>query len=236
LAFGATEDVSLETALTAAGLLQQDAARLVLKSSPKDRFTLFSQLLGLATLEKFESWMEQRSKSAAAQLQQTVRRESELRLRLDDLVLRLSRLRDVARARPAVSEVHERLVSALAGHYTGQIGELDRERAAAIASAAAFLAQESGEVGRLGASLPAAPLEGESWDTERSSLLQHLDSLKASLVSVREATTTSEQDLRAVRDSQQQLERLAAAALHSFVMTDVRCATKILNQLAYGSD
>ncbi len=46
-AFGATEDVGLETALTAAGLLQQDAARLVLKSNPRERFALFSKLLGL---------------------------------------------------------------------------------------------------------------------------------------------------------------------------------------------
>ncbi len=88
-AFGASEDVSLETALTAAGLLQQDAARLVLKGTPRDRFSLFSQLLGLGSLQRFEAWANKRAKEAADRSEVASQREVETRSRLTDLVRRL---------------------------------------------------------------------------------------------------------------------------------------------------
>ncbi len=123
-AFGASEEVTLESALTAAGLLQQDAARLVLQGSPKDRFTLFAQLLGLAKLEDFESWTEQRARAAAAELKQLQTNEAALRDRVREVDQRLRHLRLAQRERPSQVEARDRLLRLLSTHSTAPVGEL----------------------------------------------------------------------------------------------------------------
>ncbi len=213
-AFGASEDVSLETALTAAGLLQQDAARLVLKGTPRDRFSLFSQLLGLGSLQRFEAWANKRSKEAADRSEVASQREVETRSRLKDLVRRLDHLQNVARTRPAVAEVQARLIAALEGHYVGDhLRDWNRDRAASLAASATNLAQECDALARLASSLPEQQSDQGLAETERATLEERVQSLNERLDRQRAVIRATEDTLRTLDAAQAELQRLASAAL-----------------------
>lgn len=58
-------ELTLESALTTSGLMQQDVMRRVLEAKPSDRYRQLSNVLGLAALEDFEDAARSVAKQAA---------------------------------------------------------------------------------------------------------------------------------------------------------------------------
>lgn len=146
-AFSASPEMDLATSLTACGLLQQDAARLVLETKPRDRFAMFSELLGLGALESFEEWAQRRTKELATRLKEATDAAAVIERRVSAVRSTLTQLRERATDRPAAGGVITRLEAAIAGspfHYVLQPS--DRDSAAGLAGAAGSLARESGRL------------------------------------------------------------------------------------------
>lgn len=112
-------DLTLESALTTSGLMQQDVMRRVLEAKPSDRYRQLSTILGLRALEDFEDAI----RSVAKQASEREKNASSERARLAD-ALKQAEVRSLAAearlaGRPQVaalrSETLEILVASPAG-------------------------------------------------------------------------------------------------------------------------
>ena len=146
-AFSASPEMDLATSLTACGLLQQDATRLVLETKPRDRFAMFSELLGLGVLERFEEWIQNRFKELTTKLKEATDAAATVERRVNAARNTLLQLKEQAARRPAATAVTSRLESALlSSPFHDVVIPLDRDTAAGLAGAAASLAHESGRL------------------------------------------------------------------------------------------
>lgn len=106
-------DMSLASALTTSGLMQQDVMRSVLEAKPADRYRQLSTVLGLGALEDFEEAVRSVAKQAAEQ-ERNSRAEHQ---RLADALKQAQDRSDVAQARlatrPAVAAVRDEALDAL---------------------------------------------------------------------------------------------------------------------------
>lgn len=146
-AFGGGPDLDLPASLNACGLLQQDAARQVLASPPRDRFGTFSQLLGLGELADVEQWAQTRDKEAAGQAKVLADEALDVENRYTRTSARLADLRENAAVRPAVADVAGRLQTAVAtaGLQLGRPID-SRDGAVGLAAHATSVAREASEL------------------------------------------------------------------------------------------
>lgn len=112
-------EMSLESALTTSGLMQQDVMRRVLEAKPADRFRQLSTVLGLGVLEDFE----EASKSVAKLASE---RERNTRAERDRLAAALRQAEDRSEAaharlatRPAVAAVRDEALGVLSATPAG---------------------------------------------------------------------------------------------------------------------
>lgn len=215
--FSASEQMDLKTSLTACGLLQQDAARLVLEAKPRDRFAIFSQLLGLSDLEKFEDWTQARAKRAKATLTGASDALAAAERGVEHARGELARALELAAQRPAVDSVMRRLADVVASMTSLRVGApANRDEAVALSAAAQ---RHAGELGALAVALVSiidsenvAPPEGEleaaldRAQAEVESSAQNLTLRRTSLASARAA-------LSAASSAQEGLSRMAASVL-----------------------
>lgn len=216
--FGASEDVDIQTTLTSAGLLQQDAARLVLQSRPRDRFALFTQLLGLGRLESFENWASEEARTAQARTREVAQTEEDLQRRHDALHADLARVQEETARRPVVADVRRRLITALASHslYRGEPApEIGREDAAVIAAAAKALAAECREVASALADAQSErmTLEREERGNPPEALAEQERSLAAEIASRQQAIATAAARLEEMEAAEQSIDRMVASVL-----------------------
>jgi DNA repair exonuclease SbcCD ATPase subunit len=106
-------DLTLESALTTSGLMQQDVMRRVLEAKPADRYRQLSTVLGLAVLEDFED-------AARAVAKQASEREKDSRAdrtRIADALGQARDRSDIAKARlvsrPQIAAVREEAFATL---------------------------------------------------------------------------------------------------------------------------
>jgi DNA repair exonuclease SbcCD ATPase subunit len=219
--FSASEQMDLKTSLTACGLLQQDAARLVLEAKPRDRFAIFSQLLGLSDLEKFEDWTQARAKRAKTTLTEASEALTGAERGAEHARGELARALELAAQRPAVDSVMRRLTDVVASMTSLRVGSpANRDEAVALSAAAQ---RHAGELGALAVALVSiiesenvAPPEGEleaafnRAQSEVESSAQNLTLRRTSLASARAA-------LSAANSAQEGLSRMAASVLPQLI-------------------
>jgi DNA repair exonuclease SbcCD ATPase subunit len=216
-AFSASPEMDLATSLTACGLLQQDAARLVLETKPRDRFAMFSELLGLGALESFEGWVQRRSKELAARLKDATDTAAVLERRVNAARNTLAQLKERAANRPAATAVATRLEAAVANspfHYVAV--PRDRDTAAGLAAAAGSLARDSG---RLAIDIGSAQedLEGllspDQIDLAISTTDGQLKQSRAQLEEQRTSLNAAQTALQQLEQLQASIQRMAAAVI-----------------------
>jgi DNA repair exonuclease SbcCD ATPase subunit len=200
-------------------LLQQDASRLVLKSKPSDRFAIFSQLLGLSDLERFEDWTQARAREATA----LHRSASEALTGAERAAVaardQLSKALERASQRPAVEAVAGRLSQTITACRSLEATlPANRDEAVALSAASTRLGQELeslavtiAAVVEVEGSIPdgaSRRLDEEiaAADTAAQGLELRLESQREALVSARAAHD-------AAMAAQQGLQRMAAAVL-----------------------
>lgn len=222
-AFSASERMDLQTSLTACGLLQQDASRLVLKSKPSDRFAIFSQLLGLSDLERFEDWTQARARRAAA----SHRSASEALTGAERAAVaardQLSKALERASQRPAVEAIAGRLSEAIrASRFIKAAPPASRDEAVALNAASARLGQELESLAVTIAAL--GDIEGtisegadRSLDDEIAAADSAAQDLEARLETQREALLPATDARDSAMTAQQGLQRMAAAVLPQLV-------------------
>jgi DNA repair exonuclease SbcCD ATPase subunit len=108
--------VTLESALLAAGLLQQDIMRSVLEAKASERFEVLNRFLGLDILEDFESAVRQWGKDAAEVLAGARREEAEARARREQNESRLAAIVAEVEARPSIEAARRQVTEAVIHH------------------------------------------------------------------------------------------------------------------------
>ena len=223
-AFSVSTDMPLEDSLTACGLLQQDAARLVLQAAPKDRYAVFSQLLGLADLADFETWCQSRDKEAAAALNAADGELGRIEQRLTGLTARVATVRETARERPGVADVTARLMESAAAHGFTFRPPDGREEAATVVAAASVLAHEAAQVEL---ELSRLRVQAQDWasdahggselgeDAERveADLRERAEVAARALETAGAALESARAEVRRLEEAQASLSRMASAVL-----------------------
>ena len=216
--FSASREMDLRTSLTACGLLQQDAARLVLKAKPRDRFAIFSQLLGLSDLEQFEDWSQSQAKQAKAALTEASNALLGAERAATYARAQLAQALEFAAQRPAVESVIRRLADLIGSFVVLEIAvPSSRDDAVGVSAVAQRFAQEFAAlavtlVSYIEASETAVPADNEidedlaQVDAETASTVDLLASQRASLIAATSA-------LEAARSAKEGLGRMAAAVL-----------------------
>lgn len=216
-AFSASEQMDLQTSLTACGLLQQDAARLVLQAKPKDRFATFSQLLGLADLEKFEDWTQARER----QRSQVLANASEALLGAERASAHardtLARALELAAQRPGVETVQRRLADTVAGFSILRVAPAaTREEAVTVVAAAQRMSTELAELTSTLGNLAGDDVQrisSSDLESELGRLGDELTRAEQSLTAGRAALTAARSALAAARSAQEGLAQMAAVVL-----------------------
>lgn len=213
--FGAGPELDLASALHACGLLQQDAAREVLASKPRDRFDTFSELLGLGELAAVEQWAKTRAAAASAQAKAVEEEAFEVERRVAQTTARLEELRSNAAARPVVQDVLARLETELrSGELSVTRPVESRDAAVALVAEAGALAHDSAtlasELRRLEVLVASSP----PVDREALEQVQRLraESEVAAAVA-RDQLALAVQRLARRREAQESLARMASAVL-----------------------
>jgi len=215
-AFGGGSDLDLASSLNACGLLQQDAAREVLSSKPRDRFDTFSQLLGLGELADIQQWAQTGAADAAADLKVAEQEALNAERQVTDTAARLAGLLENAAARPAVADVGRRLQTVVETVGFALVQPIEaRDDAAAIAAFATTAAREAADVAaqfrRLSAEAGILPPR-ESEDESNVLVEARLDArrrLAATRVDLQQALD----DLHRIQEAQASLARMASAVL-----------------------
>lgn len=228
-AFSVSSDMSIEDSLTACGLLQQDAARLVLQAAPRERFAVFSQLLGLSELADFEEWCQSRDKALATDLKEAEAELGRAEQQQAHIAARLATLLDLARQRPVVAEVEERLLTSALRTGVKLPSVSDRNSAARVAASAAVLSREAAllaaDIRRLrdaaaGLRAEAPALATSEATASEDALMAAEGDLRQRLAKAEAAAGAAETDLqsaalelRRTQEAQASLARMAAAVL-----------------------
>jgi DNA repair exonuclease SbcCD ATPase subunit len=142
-------DLTLESALTTSGLMQQDVMRRVLEAKASDRYRQLSTVLGLASLEDFEDAAKSVAKAAAGR-EQDARTE---RARHDEALrqaqARLQGAQARLASRPQVAAVREEAVgimrSSPPGLSVASVAVLERPQDVRLAATAWGRASETVE-------------------------------------------------------------------------------------------
>lgn len=222
--FSASEQMDLRTSLTACGLVQQDAARLVLQAKPRDRFAIFSQLLGLSDLEKFEDWTQARARQASRLMaeasQALLVAERGATLARDQL----NRALEVAAQRPAVETVLQKLSEVV---RTASLLRLatpaTRDDAVAVTAAAQRHATELGALATMLVPIIDAQAVAPAQQDLEESLSRAEAEVEASselMATRRSALVPARSSLSAARNAQEGLARMAAAVLPHLTGSD----------------
>jgi DNA repair exonuclease SbcCD ATPase subunit len=228
-AFSVSADMAIEDSLTACGLLQQDAARLVLQAAPRERFAVFSQLLGLSELAEFEEWCQSRDKALTSDLKNAEAEFARAEQQQSLIAARLATLVDLARQRPVIAEVEERL-HASAGRTGLKLPAVgDRNAAARVAASAAVLSRDAallatdirglrdteGILLAQAASLvPSGPTTSdEALAAAEGDARQRLGDAEAAAAAAEVDIQSAALELRRMQDAQASLARMAAAVL-----------------------
>ena len=142
--FGSADTSDLNATLSASGMLQQDLSRIVLESPARERFQIFSEMLGLGRLRDFEYWTKTRSDRASSNHSTLQSKLAGAAGEIADLEGRLQSLEAFAATRPTL----ERVTAALAERAETSSSltvRLDpsREGAVALAASAGLLADRA---------------------------------------------------------------------------------------------
>jgi len=214
--FGGGADLDLAASLNASGLLQQDAAREVLSSKPRDRFDTFSQLLGLGELADIQQWAKTVAADASDQFKLAEQEARDAERQLSDTTARLTRLRENAATRPAVADVARRLQAVVeAAGYTLVQPVETRDDAAVIAAFAATAARESAESAAKFRQLSAEDELMPKWmpESEGGALTEARADAEHKLATARAALEVALDELRRLQEAQASLSRMASAVL-----------------------
>jgi len=215
-AFGGGPDLDLTASLNACGLLQQDAAREVLSSKPRDRFDTFSQLLGLGELADIQHWAQVGAAEAAAQFKSAEQEALTAEHRAATAAARLAGLRENAAARPAVADVAGRLRAAVESvRFTLAQSIETRDSAAAIAAFATTAAREAadvaGQLRRLAAEVGLPPMSEPS--VNHNALVEVLGEAQRRLATARVDLQQALDELHRLQEGQASFARMASAVL-----------------------
>ena len=222
--FSASEQMDLRTSLTACGLLQQDAARLVLQAKPRERFAIFSQLLGLSDLEKFEDWTQARARAASRLLAEASQSMLGAERGAAQARDQLNRALELAAQRPAVETVLQRLSEVVRSLTVLRLTTpATRDDAIATTAGARRHAAELSELAAMLESIDAAEAAAAA-DRELEESLSRVEAEVETnaelLASRRSALAPARSTLSAARSTQEGLARMAAAVLPHLAGSD----------------
>ena len=226
-AFGGGPDLDISNAMKASGLLQQDAAREVLTAKPRERFDIFSQLLGLGELADVERWAESRYKEQASALKDLDSEVVRAEQRTSSAQERLRALRDAAAVRPPVRAVAERLTGLLqdAALLSSNTAVESRDDAVAVAASAASLAREASEIASSAEQLMAETTDSSDVDVDVERELATVGvsrrSVEGELADARSRLALANETLAQLREAQAGLARMASSVLP--LLAGARC-------------
>lgn len=214
--FTGSDELDLTATLTACGLLQQDAARQVLTAKPRDRFGIFSLILGLGELSDIETWSKTQLDALNAQLREVGRELAQAELAQSQAASRLATLEGSLAKRPLVSDVRDRLLLRMqAEGFPATTPFDDRDAAARLATVASAQADEANrlarEMRRLRAEASTLPSRDQLADAEE--LAGARQEAEATLAAVRDELGRATEQLRSLESAQRSLARMASAVL-----------------------
>lgn len=217
-AFSASPHVDLEDSLSSCGLLQQDAARQVLETKPRDRFTIFSKLLGLSQLESFEQWSARRSKDATTRDKELGQFLAEAESRLQRAESDLEYARERSTQQPAAFDDARKRIATLLSQSDLLNGTVPSTRSEAVSLVAA-----SDEIARLCSELNRRIRVHVQRDRElpsRSACAAEVEQLKQEASELNERAETYARELNdsrrlvsEIEREQEELDRFVSAAL-----------------------
>lgn len=108
-----SSELSLQSALTTSGLMQQDVLRGVLEAKPDERYRQLSTVLGLGSLEDFEDATKAASKEAAEREGHARTEHSKLSIAINQAEERLQSARVRLTTRPQVDAMRNEVVEKL---------------------------------------------------------------------------------------------------------------------------
>lgn len=214
-------DLTLESALTTSGLMQQDVMRGVLEAKPADRYRHITTVLGLGRLEEFEEAARSLGRDASSR-ETTARTNRDriaesLRQAREKLTVALGRLE----SRPQIEAMRDEVRSLLNDPPPSLLGprqDVDLESQDAAKEVATQLGYALDVVAQLGASTRhvldrQTALAPEPTDVELDALQAALETAESELESTNARAGAAQDQLRAARSAAEELAQLAALAI-----------------------
>ncbi|TAP44625.1 ATP-binding protein [Arthrobacter sp. S39] len=112
-------ELSLQSALTTSGLMQQDVLRSVLEAKPTERYRQLSTVLGLSVLEDFEDATKSAAKQASEREEQVRSEHSKLSVALKQAQDRLETAQAKLASRPQIEAVRDEVIERLRATPSG---------------------------------------------------------------------------------------------------------------------
>ncbi|MEE2062294.1 AAA family ATPase [Rhodococcus artemisiae] len=214
-------ELSLNSALTTSGLMQQDVMRRVLEAKPADRYRQLSTVLGLEALEDFEDAAKSAAKQASDREKAARGERSRLADALQQAHARLEAAQTRLATRPQVSAVREEtlriLMNTPSGVYLNR-GAVNLENpddvslTAAAFGHAADIVETARTLSRQAAQLRAG-LGEEPTEEKVTALRQQFIQAEAARDAVNSSRAAMQEQLNAAQRTAAEVARLAALAV-----------------------
>lgn len=213
--FGGGPDLDLAASLNACGLLQQDATRDVLASKPRDRFEIFSKILGLGELANVEQWARGEAEQASSFFREAESQVVSAERDASQAAAALTSLQQIASTRPAVADVAARLHELIASAgFPNAVALETRDEAASVTAVATTVAREAADIAsELRTLLDDAEIQVRPPADNKDSLARRRDQANEALANRQLALTQAQEELRRLQEAQASLALMASAVL-----------------------